>query len=87
MTTHQQDSSQPQQSHSSPQEVLMGLMIDVIEEVVLPGIVKMVVRRLGCQVIREVSPVLRGRLTKRLFDGRVSVGSGSYCCGSSMKCA
>jgi hypothetical protein len=41
MTTHQQDSSQPQQSHDSPQEVEMGLglTIDAIEEVVLPGIV------------------------------------------------
>ena len=44
MTTHQQDSSQPQQSHDSPQEVEMGLglMMEVMEEVVLPGMVKMV---------------------------------------------
>jgi hypothetical protein len=40
MTTHQQDSSQPQQSHSSPQEVEMGLglTMEVMEEVVEPGI-------------------------------------------------
>lgn len=41
MTTHQQDSSQPQQSHDSPHAGLIGfgLMIDVIEEVVLPFMV------------------------------------------------
>jgi hypothetical protein len=40
MTTHQQDSSQPQQSQDSPQEVEMGLglMMEAMEEVVLPGI-------------------------------------------------
>lgn len=38
MTVHQQDSSQPQQSQDSPQVGLMGLglMMEVMEEVVLP---------------------------------------------------
>lgn len=40
MTTHQHDSSQPQQSHSSPQERTgEGLMIEETEEAVLPGMV------------------------------------------------
>ena len=41
MTVHQQDSSQPQQSHDSPQVGLIGfgLMMEVIEEVVLPFMV------------------------------------------------
>lgn len=41
MTTHQQSSSQPQHSQASPQEVEMGLgmMMDLMEEVVLPGMV------------------------------------------------
>jgi hypothetical protein len=39
MTVHQQDSSQPQQSHSSPQEVLigLGLTMEVMLETVEPG--------------------------------------------------
>jgi len=38
MTMHQQSSPQPQQLHSSPQEVEMGLglTMEVMEEVVLP---------------------------------------------------
>lgn len=42
MTTHQQDSSQPQQSHSSPQPMVvgLGLMMDLIDEVVEPGILE-----------------------------------------------
>jgi hypothetical protein len=41
MTTHQQDSSQPQQSHDSPQESTgWGLMMEETEETMLPGILK-----------------------------------------------
>ena len=45
MTTHQQASSQPQQSHSSPQvgDSGLGLMMEVMEEVVLPGMVNVCV--------------------------------------------
>jgi len=38
MTTHQQDSSQPQQSQLSPQERTgWGLTMEETEEVMLPG--------------------------------------------------
>lgn len=41
MTTHQHDSSQPQQSHDSPHERTgEGLMIEETEEATLPGMVK-----------------------------------------------
>jgi hypothetical protein len=40
MTTHQQDSSQPQQSHDSPHERTgEGLMMEETEEATLPGMV------------------------------------------------
>jgi hypothetical protein len=40
MTTHQQDSSQPQQSHDSPHERTgEGLMMEETEETMLPGMV------------------------------------------------
>jgi hypothetical protein len=41
ITTHQHDSSQPQQSHDSPQVGLMGfgLMMEEMEDVVLPFMV------------------------------------------------
>lgn len=63
MTTHQQDSSQPQQSHDSPQEVEMGLglMMDVMEEVVLPGILIVVVERSACGVFSWVSSTSKFR--------------------------
>jgi hypothetical protein len=38
MTTHQQDSSQPQQSQLSPQDTGLGLIMVVMEEAVLAGI-------------------------------------------------
>lgn len=37
MTTHQQDSSQPQQSQDSPQETGLGLMMVETEEATLAG--------------------------------------------------
>lgn len=54
MTTHQQDSSQPQQSHSSPQPMVvgLGLMMDLMLEVVLPGILEGF-GRLGCGVLQR----------------------------------
>jgi hypothetical protein len=39
MTTHQQDSSQPQQSQDSPQETGLGLTMEVIVETE-PGMMK-----------------------------------------------
>jgi hypothetical protein len=40
MTTHQQDSSQPQQSHDSPHlGAGVGLMMEATEEATLAGIV------------------------------------------------
>ena len=37
ITTHQHDSSQPQQSHSSPQDKGLGLTMEVTEEMAEPG--------------------------------------------------
>jgi hypothetical protein len=37
MTTHQQDSSQPQQSQASPHLMGLGLTIEVMEEAALAG--------------------------------------------------
>ena len=39
MTTHQQDSSHPQQSHDSPHLTGLGLTMVVMEEAALAGIV------------------------------------------------
>jgi hypothetical protein len=50
MTTHQQDSSQPQQSHDSPHRTGLGLMMETMEEVVLPGILKIVEELVYCKV-------------------------------------
>jgi|TARA_R110002003_G_scaffold149_1_gene13482 hypothetical protein len=53
MTTHQQDSSQPQQSHDSPHERTgEGLMMEETEEATLPGMV-MVLNR-GCRACYNV---------------------------------
>lgn len=41
MTTHQQDSSQPQQSHDSPQDTGLGLIMVETEEATLAGMVMM----------------------------------------------
>ena len=38
MTTHQQDSSQPQQSQASPHLMGLGLTMEVMEEAALAGI-------------------------------------------------
>lgn len=40
MTTHQQDSSQPQQSQDSPHLTGLGLMMEVMDEVVDGGILR-----------------------------------------------
>jgi hypothetical protein len=43
MTTHQQDSSQPQQSQLSPQERAgLGLMMEEMEEATLAGMLRIV---------------------------------------------
>jgi hypothetical protein len=43
MTTHQQDSSQPQQSQLSPQERAgLGLMMEEMEEAALAGMLRIV---------------------------------------------
>ena len=71
MTTHQQASSQPQQSHSSPQEVEigLGLIIEVIEEVVLPGMMECGERSsLGLE-----TKLVCGRLNHRGGDKSYSV--------------
>jgi hypothetical protein len=47
MTTHQQDSSHPQQSHDSPQATGLGLMMVVMEEAALAGIVAAVLQMSG----------------------------------------
>ncbi|OCK78437.1 hypothetical protein K432DRAFT_383869 [Lepidopterella palustris CBS 459.81] len=47
MTTHQQDSSQPQQSQDSPHLMGLGLMMEVMLEVVLPGMVAVGSARFG----------------------------------------
>jgi hypothetical protein len=53
MTTHQQDSSQPQQSHDSPHlGAGVGLMMEVMEEAAEPGIVMVVV---GIDAMRELA--------------------------------
>jgi hypothetical protein len=49
MTTHQQDSSQPQQSHDSPQETGLGLMMVETEEATLVGMLMVLVEAEGCQ--------------------------------------
>ena len=40
MTTHQHDSSQPQQSHDSPHLTGLGLMMEEMEEAALAGMLK-----------------------------------------------
>jgi hypothetical protein len=47
MTTHQHDSSHPQQSHDSPQATGLGLMMVVMEEAALAGIVAAVLQMSG----------------------------------------
>jgi len=49
MTTHQQDSSQPQQSHDSPQETGLGLMMVETEEATLAGMLMVLVEAARCQ--------------------------------------
>jgi hypothetical protein len=67
MTTHQQDSSQPQQSHDSPQETGLGLMMVEIEEATLAGILTVsmeLVESEQCQwghvIVDEACPQLVG---------------------------
>lgn len=56
MTVHQQDSSQPQQSHDSPHlGAGVGLTMVETEEATLAGIVKVLVRGKACGSQEEVS--------------------------------
>lgn len=69
MTTHQQDSSQPQQPHSSPQPMVvgLGLMMDLMLEAALPGILE------GGWVFLVESRVREGWLSEgRTAEGRRS---------------
>jgi len=79
MTTHQQDSSQPQQSHDSPQETGLGLMMDTMEEVVLPGMMKVVVE-VGLRDNEMGLSVLGPGLTYQLPVREKGIGRRSFRC-------